>query len=106
MRLIAIMLTVVTAGIVPGILSADDAPKRSPELQVLDRFVGTWDMKFTRKPAEGEKIALDVLYNDSNLPDANNSQGLSILNDSLIQPNSGFIETDGSMILMLVTQDI
>ena len=61
MRLIAIMLTVVTAGIVPGILYADDAPKRSPELQVLDRFVGTWDMKFTKKPAEGEKIALDTV---------------------------------------------
>ena len=61
MRLIAIMLTVVTAGIIPGILYADDAPKRSPELQVLDRFVGTWDMKFTRKPAEGEKLALDTI---------------------------------------------
>lgn len=27
--------------------SADDAPNRSAELQVLDRFVGTWDMSVT-----------------------------------------------------------
>ena len=61
MRLIAIMLTVITAGVVPGILYADDAPKRSPELQVLDRFVGTWDMKFTVKEEGGEKIAMDIV---------------------------------------------
>ena len=56
------------------------------------------DDDFVVEINKGEIIALDVLYNDSNLPDANNSQGLSILNDTLVQPNSGFIETDGSTI--------
>ena len=30
-------------------LSADDAPKRSEELQVLDNYVGTWDCIVTSK---------------------------------------------------------
>jgi hypothetical protein len=29
-----------------------DKPKRSPELQVLDRFVGAWEHEVTLKPAE------------------------------------------------------
>ena len=43
MRLFAMTLTVLASVANSPILNADDNPKRSPELQVLDRFVGTWD---------------------------------------------------------------
>jgi hypothetical protein len=43
MRL-AITLTVLTASFV-GAVEAEDTTKRSAELQVLDHFVGTWDVK-------------------------------------------------------------
>lgn len=33
---------------------ADDEPKRSPELQVLNRFVGTWDLDVMLTPSEGD----------------------------------------------------
>src|SRR4051794_38096428 len=31
---------------------ADDPPARSPELKVLDRYVGSWDETLTHKPSE------------------------------------------------------
>ena len=47
-------------GLIPGMAfaEADDAPKRSPELQELDRYVGVWDMKTTMKPAGGREMTL------------------------------------------------
>ena len=59
MRLIAITLTIVLVTTFTAIVKSDDTPKRSPELQVLDRFVGTWDMKVTVKPAGAEGINYD-----------------------------------------------
>ena len=44
------------------------------------------DDAFTIDASEGEAVALNVLYNDSNLPDVNNSVGLSIISDSLTTP--------------------
>jgi Protein of unknown function (DUF1579) len=49
MRLIAITLIVLGAATPSGPTNAGDTPKRSAELQVLDRFVGTWDFKVTAK---------------------------------------------------------
>lgn len=37
----------------------EDTPKRSPELQVLNSFVGTWDIKTTVKPAGQEPVTID-----------------------------------------------
>ena len=37
---------------------ADDKPKRSPELLVLERFIGTWDQKAIIHPTGGEKIEM------------------------------------------------
>ena len=42
MRLTAPILTFLSTAIFSGVAIADAAPKRSPELQVLDHFVGTW----------------------------------------------------------------
>ncbi|MBL63199.1 MAG: hypothetical protein CMI30_07285 [Opitutae bacterium] len=45
-------------GLVPGMAfaQADGAQKRSPELQVLDRLVGVWDVKTTIKPVGAEEM--------------------------------------------------
>ena len=59
MRLITITLTVLAAATFAAVVKADDVPKRSPELQVLDRFVGTWDVHVAIKPVDGEKITFD-----------------------------------------------
>jgi hypothetical protein len=48
------VFTVLVAGISPVAANADDALNRSPELQLLDRFVGTWDHEVTIKTPEGE----------------------------------------------------
>lgn len=50
-RLIAIALVAVAAGSLSRGTLAQDASKRTDELNVLDRFVGTWDMVYTHKPA-------------------------------------------------------
>ena len=50
------------------------------------------DDEFIVELNKGQAIPLDVLYNDSNLPDANNSVGLSIVSGSIIQPSNGNIE--------------
>ena len=53
MRHIVIALSVVAAAITAP-ATAQDEPTRSPELQVLDQFVGTWDLHVTHKPAQGD----------------------------------------------------
>lgn len=53
MRLFAMTLAVLAFAVMSSILNADDSPKRSPELQVLDRFAGTWDFVVTQKPTGG-----------------------------------------------------
>ena len=54
MRLITMALAVLTAATLAETVNADDTPKRSAELQVLERFVGTWDFVTTNKPKGGE----------------------------------------------------
>lgn len=49
MRLIAIILTVLGTATFSPTTNGNDPPKRSAELQVLDRFIGTWDLKVTSK---------------------------------------------------------
>jgi hypothetical protein len=43
MRFVAMTLALVATPTFPRPLQADDPPKRSPELKVLDRFIGDWD---------------------------------------------------------------
>ena len=54
MRLTSMTLAVLVAAIFAENVNADDAPKRSAELQVLERFIGTWDSVVTNKTT-GEK---------------------------------------------------
>lgn len=56
MRLFAMTLTVLASVVMSPMLNADDSPKRSPELQLLDRFAGTWDLVVTVKPTGGTAI--------------------------------------------------
>lgn len=53
MRLLAMTLTILALATMSPMLNADESPKRSPELQVLDRFAGTWDLVVTVKPIGG-----------------------------------------------------
>src|SRR5207248_3327105 len=52
MRMVAIASAVVVAFGLHGTAAADDSPKPSAELQVLEGFIGTWDEVMTNKPTE------------------------------------------------------
>ena len=54
-------------GLMPGMAfaQADGAPKRSPELQVLDRYIGVWDIKNTFKPVGGEEVVFNIVSRKS-----------------------------------------
>jgi len=54
MRCLLLILSVPVLAVGARPLSADDTAKRSDELQVLDRFIGTWDSVVTNKTT-GEK---------------------------------------------------
>jgi hypothetical protein len=56
MRLIASTLIVLAVATFSGATCADDAPDRSPELEVLARFVGEWDIRGSVTPAGGEAV--------------------------------------------------
>ena len=49
MRLTTITLTLLAASMISQSTNAADTPKRSAELQVLERFVGNWDTVVTDK---------------------------------------------------------
>jgi hypothetical protein len=49
MRCLALILAAVVLTAPARHSSADDIPKRTAELQVLDRFIGTWDSVVTNK---------------------------------------------------------
>ena len=53
MRLISLTLAVLAAATFSQATNGDDTPKRSAELQVLDRFVGSWDFDVTIKSTNG-----------------------------------------------------
>jgi len=59
MRYLAISLTVLALTASPRILPADDAPKRSEELQVLDSYIGTWDCIVTNKTTAKESNTVE-----------------------------------------------
>jgi hypothetical protein len=54
-------------GLMPGMAfaQADGAPKRSPELEVLDHYVGVWDIKNTFKPVGGENFVFTIVSRKS-----------------------------------------
>ncbi len=55
MKQIASLLVLLVIFVCPNLARADGTPKRFPGLQVLDRFVGTWDMQAITETAEGKK---------------------------------------------------
>ena len=55
MRQISLVVTVFITASVTGLGGANSPPKRSAELQVLDRFIGDWETVVTNT-ATGEKI--------------------------------------------------
>jgi len=55
MKQTASLLALLVISVCPDFARADGTPKRSPGLQVLDRFVGTWDMQAITETAEGKK---------------------------------------------------
>ena len=59
MRYLAISLTVLALTAPARVLSADDAPMRSEELQVLDSYVGTWDCVVTDKATAKESNSVE-----------------------------------------------
>ena len=54
MRATIIAITALVSASVTGFVGAQEAPKRTPELQVLDRFTGEWETTITNKTT-GEK---------------------------------------------------
>jgi hypothetical protein len=61
MRLFSIVFSVLTVAVFSTALQADDMPKRSPELQVLERFIGTWEHELTIKPAGAEASTINTV---------------------------------------------
>jgi hypothetical protein len=55
MRFVAMTFTLLAAASDSSNLRADDAPKRSADLQVLDRFIGNWETAVIAK-GTGEKF--------------------------------------------------
>jgi len=60
MRPVAITLTVLATVCCSPVSSADGPEKRSAEAQVLDRFVGAWDIKMTIKAPGKEPVHMDI----------------------------------------------
>lgn len=61
MRIFLIVFSVLTVAVFFTALQADDMPKRSPELQVLERFTGTWEHELTIKPAGAEASTINTV---------------------------------------------
>ena len=61
MRHLLITLTLLAAASCTAVPKADDAPKRSPELQVLNHFIGVWDVQYVGTPSDGEKTSYKVV---------------------------------------------
>ena len=59
MRSLAMISTFLAGAICTPTLTADE--RRSDELQVLDRFIGTWDVEVSLKPAKGEETTLTIV---------------------------------------------
>ena len=59
MRLITMAIAVLAAATFAEFVNADDTPKRSAELQELERFLGTWDSVVTNKATEKKSDAIE-----------------------------------------------
>ena len=115
MRLVSIALAVVTIASIPSHLSADDVPKRSAELQVLDRFIGNWDDAITVKTTGLKYNAIErrkwsplgefVLSEDQNLSTKKEAHFLITYDPSAKMYRACFIE-EASAALLLGAWDI
>ncbi|MFM8584471.1 MAG: hypothetical protein ACKOFW_23675, partial [Planctomycetaceae bacterium] len=56
MRAISLLISVLTVALSSQTTHGDDMPKRTAELQVLERFVGSWDFDVTSTPANGKAV--------------------------------------------------
>lgn len=110
MRLVAITLAVLVAAHRPLPVCGDDAPKRSAELQVLDRFIGNWETVITVKPT-GEKYNTTenrkwsregtfVLSEDLNLSTKKEAHFLLTYDPNAKVYRACFIEEGNAMILV------
>ena len=59
MRYLTLILAVFVLSVTARHTSADDATKRSAELQVLDRFIGTWDSVVTNQTMDDESKTIE-----------------------------------------------
>jgi hypothetical protein len=59
MKLISLALAMITAICLPISVNADDKPKRSAELQVLDRFIGEWETVITIKGSDEKTTRIE-----------------------------------------------
>jgi hypothetical protein len=114
MRFIAITLVLMTATSFPRRLVAEDAPKMSPEFQVLDRFIGDWDDAIINKTAGQKYNAIEhrkwsplgefVLSEDQNLSTKKEAHFLITHDPNANVYRACFIEA-GSAALLLGTWD-
>jgi hypothetical protein len=110
MRLVTIMLAVLVTAGVPAPLSADDAPKRSAELQVLDRFIGEWETVVTNKTTgqtfntvesrRWSRLGEFVLSEDQNLSTKKEAHFLITYDPNAKVYRACFIEEAGAALLL------
>ncbi len=56
MRVVFLLITAFAVALIPQAKNGGDPARSSAELQVLDRFVGTWDFAVTNTLAGGETV--------------------------------------------------
>ena len=110
MRLVAITLAVLAMATVSRMSRADDPPKRSVELQVLDGFIGSWETVVTIKTT-GEKFNTTqnrkwskegkfVLSEDLNLSSKKEAHFLMTYDPNAKVYRSCYIEEGNAVILL------
>jgi hypothetical protein len=110
MRFVAFTLAVVFSTGFPRPLQAGDPPKRSPELQVLDRFIGDWQDAITNKTTGQKYDAIEsrkwspggefVLSEDRNLATKKEAHFLITYDSNNKLYRACFIEEGGGALLL------
>ena len=110
MRLMTITLTILAAATLCRATNADDAPKRSAELQVLDRlFIGSWESVVTNKTTGEKSNAVEkrrwsekgrfVLSEDLNLSTKQEAHFLITYDPNGKKYRSCYIDQNGAAII-------
>ncbi|HEX3149892.1 MAG TPA: DUF1579 family protein [Gemmataceae bacterium] len=114
MRRVTTAIAILVFAGIPTTLCADDAPKRSAELQVLERFIGNWETEITVKPSgdtyktteirKWSKEGQFVLSEDLNLASKKEAHFLITYDSNVKAYRSCFID-DAITIALLGTWD-